>query len=90
MNRYFFIIQKSDQKYFQTYLFWLIEIYLAHIYQQVKEHFKEVYNVEWLFGGLTRPCNWLKFIVLVSSALLKSTTKGELVIPDVFKNISEL
>ena len=51
-----------------------------------KEHFKDLCVVEVLFGGLTRPCNWLKFNASDSSAWLKGTEKGELVIPDVFKN----
>ena len=51
-----------------------------------KEHFKDLCVVEVLFGGSTRPCNWLKFNASDSSAWLKGTEKGELVIPDVFKN----
>ena len=51
-----------------------------------KEHFKDLCVVEVLFGGSTRSCNWLKFNASDSSAWLKGTEKGELVIPDVFKN----
>ena len=54
-----------------------------------KEHFKDLCVVEVLFGGSTRPCNWLKFNASDSSAWLKGTEKGELVIPDVFKNQDE-
>ena len=51
-----------------------------------KEHFKDLCVVEVLFGGSTRPCDWLEFNARDSSAWLKGTEKGELVIPDVFKN----
>ena len=51
-----------------------------------KEHFKDLCVVEVLFGGSTRPCEWLEFNASDSSAWLKGTEKGELVIPDVFKN----
>ena len=54
-----------------------------------KEHFKDLCVVEVLFGGSTRPCNWLKFNASDSSAWLKGTEKGELVIPEVFKNQNE-
>ena len=51
-----------------------------------KEHFKDLCVVEVLFGGSTIPCEWLEFNALDSNAWLKGTEKGELVIPDVFKN----
>ena len=53
-----------------------------------KEHFKDLCVVEVLFGGPTRPCDWLEFKASDSSVWLKDTEKGELVIPDVFKNQS--
>ena len=54
-----------------------------------KEHFKDLCVVEVLFGGPTRTCNWLEFSTRDSSAWLKGTEKGELVIPEVFKNQNE-
>jgi hypothetical protein len=54
-----------------------------------KEHFKDLCVVEVLFGGPTRPCNWLEFNSRESSAWLKGTEKGELIIPEVFKNQNE-
>ena len=51
-----------------------------------KEYFKDLCVVVVLFGGPTRPCNWLEFNSRESSAWLKGTEKGELVIPEVFKN----
>ena len=53
-----------------------------------KEHFKDLCVVEVLFGGPTRPCDWLEFSASDSSVWLKGTEKGELVIPDLFKNQS--
>ena len=51
-----------------------------------EEYFKDLCVVEALFGGSTRPCKWLEFNASDSSAWLKGTEKGDLVIPDVFKN----
>jgi len=67
-------------KYFESEGFTTIELIDG------KEYFKDLCVVEVLFGGSTRPCNWLKFNASDSSAWLKGTEKGELVIPDVFKN----
>ena len=67
-------------KYFESEGFTTIELIDG------KEYFKDLCVVEILFGGSTRPCNWLEFNTSDSSAWLKGTEKGELVIPDVFKN----
>ena len=55
-----------------------------------KEHFKDLCVVEVLFGGSTRPCEWLEFNASDSSAWLKGTEKGESVIPEVFKDQSDI
>jgi hypothetical protein len=71
-------------KYFESEGFTTIELIDG------KEHFKDLCVVEVLFGGSTRPCNWLKFNASDSSAWLKGTEKGELVIPEVFKDQSDI
>lgn len=67
-------------KYFESEGFQTLEIIDG------VEYFKDLCVVEALFGGSTRPCKWLEFNASDSSAWLKGTEKGDLVIPDVFKN----
>jgi hypothetical protein len=71
-------------KYFESEGFTTIELIDG------KEHFKDLCVVEVLFGGSTRLCEWLEFNASDSSAWLKGTEKGELVIPEVFKDQSDI
>ena len=54
-----------------------------------KEYFEDLCIVELLFGGPTRPCDWLEFDSHEKIVWLKGTNKGEIAVPDYYKNASK-
>ena len=52
-----------------------------------KEYFKDLCVVEHLFGGPTRPCEWLEFDAQEKIVWLKGTNKGEMVVPEYYKDL---
>ena len=50
-----------------------------------KEYFEDLCIVELLFGGPTRPCDWLEFDAQKKIVWLKGTDKGEMAVPDYYK-----
>ena len=53
-----------------------------------KEYFEDLCVVELLFGGPTRPCEWLEFDAQEKIVWLKGTDKGEMAVPDFYKDLS--
>ena len=53
-----------------------------------KEYFEDLCVVELLFGGPTRPCEWLEFDSQEKIVWLKGTDKGEMAVPDFYKDLS--
>tara|TARA_Y100001970_G_C13913624_1_gene689781 strand:- start:111 stop:500 length:390 start_codon:yes stop_codon:yes gene_type:complete len=53
-----------------------------------KEYFEDLCIVELLFGGPTRPCEWLEFDAQEKIVWLKGTDKGEMAVPDFYKDLS--
>ena len=45
-------------------------------------------NLELLFGGPTRPYEWLEFDAQMKIVWLKGTDKGEMAVPDYYKDLT--
>ena len=69
-------------KYFESQGFTTLKVI------EDKEYFEDLCVVELLFGGPTRPCEWLEFDSQEKIVWLKGTDKGEMAVPDIYRDLT--